>query len=68
MITVNIIINGSVITSATAKNVGEVENGYHQYELDFDRSGEYTIVHERDNGAVELAILILEKLAEYEDR
>ena len=63
MITVTIYSDGALIHTVSADNIGEVENGYHQYALDF---GE-TVVHDRDSGVVELAIQMLAALADWED-
>lgn len=61
MITVSILINGQPIFTRTAVNKGETQpKGYCKYLLD-DGS---TILHKRENGAVSLAKLMLDKIKE----
>lgn len=60
MITVAILINGNTITARSAVNVAENPDGTHKYKVDDGR----TIRHHRNDGAVKLAIKMLEGIKE----
>lgn len=60
MITVSISINGEPIFARTARNIKNIEDGYSSYDVDDGR----TLKHKREDGAIKLAIQMLEGIKE----
>ena len=60
MITVAILINGNPIAVRSAVNIGECASGFCKYKLDDGN----TLLHNRDDGAVKLAINMLKSIKE----
>lgn len=60
VITVNILINGKTIFTRSARNMGKAQADLHRYKTDAG----VILYHLRDEGAVRLAVKMLETIKE----